>query len=299
MKPLKTHLYWLKFQNWWLAFIITITGRTITYKWRAFSEISLVYHMSLLYSSTACLLPSKCWSSSPEMRASIFMFMMDFCITLRDLAKLNSNFLIQSSYVFMFAGWGIGALSLSVTSKQRNHMGCSQVSRGPRCPPSSTWWQASCPGRWCLAISSPSWPGVAWHHLAVTQFSWTWTAPGSASWQGRPCPPAAACSWTGWPSANQNRFCYIFMNISAKDAARIKIKYSFAIYMDGAYQKCLNFVYCRSSWSCEINKKQSRNSLAGHPIFIHIHNTRVWKEFIYILATWIFGTFLYSLWEML
>ena len=30
------------------------------------------------------------------------------------------------------------------------------------------------------------------------------------------------------------------MNISAKNAARIKIKYSIAIYMDGAYQKCPN-----------------------------------------------------------
>jgi hypothetical protein len=34
----------------------------------------------------------------------------------------------------------------------------------PCLPPSSTLWQASCPESWCLAISSPSWPGVAWHH---------------------------------------------------------------------------------------------------------------------------------------
>ena len=55
------------------------------------------------------------------------------------------------------------------------------------------------------------------------------------------------------------------MNISAKNAARIKIKYIFAIYMDEAYQKC-HFFYCRSSGSCEINKKQSGNSFAGHPV---------------------------------
>ena len=30
------------------------------------------------------------------------------------------------------------------------------------------------------------------------------------------------------------------MNISAKNAAMIKIKYSFYIYIDGAYQKCPN-----------------------------------------------------------
>ena len=168
-----------------------------------------VSHISLLYSSTACLMPSKCPSHEGRPLLHVHVHVLHVHDGLLehlfwDLAKLNSNFPLQSSHVLMFAGWGCGTLSLSVTPKERNHMGCSQVSRGPRCPPSSTWWQASCPGRWCLAISSPSWPGVAWHHLAVTQFSWTWTAPGSASWQGRPCPPAAACSWTGWPSANQN-----------------------------------------------------------------------------------------------
>jgi hypothetical protein len=55
------------------------------------------------------------------------------------------------------------------------------------------------------------------------------------------------------------------MNISAKNAARIKIKYIFAIYMDGAYQKKN---YSRSPGSCEINKKQSGNSFAGHPVYI-------------------------------
>ena len=67
-------------------------------------------------------------------------------------------------------------------------------------PPHSSrnWWQASCPGRWCLAISSPTWPGVAWPYLVATHFIWAWLALGSASWQGRPCPLAAACRWTGW-----------------------------------------------------------------------------------------------------
>ena len=55
-------------------------------------------------------------------------------------------------------------------------------------------------------------------------------------------------------------FCYVFVNISAKNAARIKIKDSFAIFMNWAYQKC------RLSGSCEINKKQSGNSFAGHPV---------------------------------
>ena len=53
---------------------------------------------------------------------------------------------------------------------------------GLGCPPSSTWWQASCTERWCLAISSPSWPVVAWHHLAVSQFIWAWLALGPVSW---------------------------------------------------------------------------------------------------------------------
>ena len=35
---------------------------------------------------------------------------------------------------------------------------------------------------------------------------------------------------------------YFFVNISTKNAARTKIKYSFAIYMNGAYQKCPNFL---------------------------------------------------------
>ena len=53
---------------------------------------------------------------------------------------------------------------------------------GIGCHPSSTWWQASCTERWCLAISSPSWPVVAWHHLAASQFIWAWLAPGPVSW---------------------------------------------------------------------------------------------------------------------
>jgi hypothetical protein len=55
------------------------------------------------------------------------------------------------------------------------------------------------------------------------------------------------------------------VNISAKNAARIKLKDSFVIYIKGAYQKYLNF-YCSSSGSDEINKKQSGKSFAGHPV---------------------------------
>jgi hypothetical protein len=39
--------------------------------------------------------------------------------------------------------------------------GKTPTMKSPHFPPSSTWWQASCPERWCLAISSPSLPSVA------------------------------------------------------------------------------------------------------------------------------------------
>ena len=46
------------------------------------------------------------------------------------------------------------------------------------------------------------------------------------------------------------------MNISAKNAARIKIKYSFAIYMNGAYRKCPNSLLyvIRKLWNQQENK---------------------------------------------
>ena len=101
-----------------------------------------VSHISLLYYSTACHMPSKCPSHEgrPLLHVDVHVLHVHDGLLEHlfwDLAKLNSNFPLQSSHVLIFAGWGCATLSFSVTSKERNNMACSQVSRGP-----STWWQA-------------------------------------------------------------------------------------------------------------------------------------------------------------
>ena len=57
-------------------------------------------------------------------------------------------------------------------------------------------------------------------------------------------------------------FCFVFMNISAKNATRIKNQ----VYWMGHIRN-VQFFYSRSPGSCEINKKQSGNSFARHPVF--------------------------------
>ena len=133
---------------------------------------SSVSHILLAYSSPACLRHSKCWHFTPTMWAPLFFMLMTDFWTITSGILPNST--LFKAAMFWCLQVEVRTLSLPCTPKETNHMGWSHVSRGrgPMCPHSSTnWWQASCPGRWCHgAIRSPSWPGVAWPHLAATQF---------------------------------------------------------------------------------------------------------------------------------
>ena len=100
LKPLKTHLYWLKFQDWWLYFIITITGMTITYIWRAFSEISSVYHIFHCFITPQL---ASCPQNAPAMRAALFfMFMFMFFMFMMDFWNIFSGILPNSTLTFLF-----------------------------------------------------------------------------------------------------------------------------------------------------------------------------------------------------
>ena len=85
---------------------MTITGRTITYKWRAFSDISSVHHIFHCFIPQQLASCPKTAGLTPLHEGPPLLHVHDGLLDHHfwDLAKLNSNFLLHSSHVLMFTG---------------------------------------------------------------------------------------------------------------------------------------------------------------------------------------------------